>query len=478
MNRRVAHLALAVSLAGCFGVVIPAAAQAPAAPPVPAAPAARPKPAAAPQAQASPKPAVANPAAPKPAAPKPSPGSAVWATVPEAERIAVQSDLIWTGDYNGVATPEFGERAVAAVKAWQKQHGSKETGQLEPADRGRLAEQARILRERVGWTIRDDRASGVRLGLPESMAPKASPAQGGGGTHWQSGKGEVQVYTFRFAGPDVTLAQAFEQQKKEPKTRSVQYAVMKGDFFVVSGLQGLKKFYVRAHVKDREVRGMTVLYDQALEGTMDPVAVAMSSAFVPFPESTAGVAAPRRRVEYASAVAVGAAGDLVTDARALEQCRSVQVVGHGYAEIRAREAGVALLHLYGAPRLPALALAPGGTAGSDATLVGIVDPAQQGGGAAVSTWAVKLAPGGTVTPLPPPGFSGAAAVDASGRLVGMVVSSPTQVAGPGGPGTGFVSAETIGRLLAAQGVDAGAPPARSGLDAAKAAAVRVICVRD
>lgn len=470
MNRRVARLVLAGFLAGCVGGAIPAAAQAPAPQP---APAARPKPAA--TAVTPRTPAAQKPTAPKPAAPKPSPGSAAWAAVPEAERIAVQNDLIWTGDYNGVATPEFGERAVAAVKAWQKQHGFKETGQLEPAERGRLAEQARVLQQRVGWTIRDDRASGVRLGLPQAMAPNATAAAGGGGTSWQSGKGEVQVYTFRIAGPDVTLAQVFEQQKKEPKTRSVQYAVTRGDFFVVSGLQGLKKFYVRAHVKDREVRGMAVLYDQALEGTMDPVAVAMSSAFVPFPESVAGLQMPRRRIEYATAVVVGASGDLVTDAHALDQCRSVQVVGHGYAEVRASQGGLALLHLYGAHGLPALALAPSGAAISDATLVGIADPAQQSGGDAVSTLAVRLVPGGAFAPLPPPGFSGAAAVDAGGRLVGMVESSPVQVAGPGAPGSSLVSAETIGRLLAAQGVDA--TPARPGLDP-KTAVLRVICVRD
>ncbi len=51
---------------------------------------------------------------------------------------------------------------------------------------------------------------------------------------------------------------------------------------MVSGTQGLKKFYVRAFAKDGEVRGLTILYDQAMEGTMDPMVVAMSNAFVPF----------------------------------------------------------------------------------------------------------------------------------------------------------------------------------------------------
>ena len=81
----------------------------------------------------------------------------------------------------------------------------------------------------------------------------------------------MQVETFRVTGPGTTLAAVFEQQKKEPAQRKVEYSVLRGDFFVISGLQGLKKFYVRAHVKDNEVRGITILYDQAMEGIMDPV---------------------------------------------------------------------------------------------------------------------------------------------------------------------------------------------------------------
>ncbi|MFD2183181.1 peptidoglycan-binding domain-containing protein [Rhodoplanes azumiensis] len=460
MNR-VAPLLVAALLAGTTAGTAPAAAQAPG----PAAPPAR------------------KPAAPAAATPKPAPKPVTvpaWAGVAEAERMAVQSDLIWTGDYNGVIGPEFGERAFAAVKAFQKRYGFKETGTLDPAERSRLAAAAQAAQAHVGWTMRDDRASGVRLGLPAGLAPQASPAAGGNGTHWQSGKGEVQVDTFRIVGPDVSLSRAFEQQKKEPKTRKPDYAVMKGDFFVVSGFQGLKKFYVRAHGRGTEVRGMALFYDQSLEGTLDPVAVAMSSAFVPFPESTAGVPAPRRRVEYASAVVVSPTGDLVTEARALEQCRSVQVAGRGYAELRATADGLALLRLYGAQNLAALPLAPAGTVGAvgtpaaDVTLVGVADPDRQDGAGVVSTLTARTGPGGALATAPPPGFGGAAAIDAGGRLAGVVRVAPTQVAGPGAGGAGLIPADAVRRLLAQDGVT----PATSPAGDPKVAVVRVICVRE
>ena len=48
-------------------------------------------------------------------APK-NPIAASYAALPQADRVRIQQDLIWTGDYNGVANGDFGERAIAAVK--------------------------------------------------------------------------------------------------------------------------------------------------------------------------------------------------------------------------------------------------------------------------------------------------------------------------------------------------------------------------
>ena len=63
-------------------------------------------------------------------------------------------------------------------------------------------------------------------------------------------------------------------------------------------MQGLKKFSVRAQLRDGEVRGFTMLYDQMMEGIVAPVMVAMANAFSPFPERSAPFAALRKSVEY------------------------------------------------------------------------------------------------------------------------------------------------------------------------------------
>src|SRR6202171_6818800 len=46
----------------------------------------------------------------------------------QAERLALQSDLAWVGQYNGAITGDVSERMVAAIKELQKGRGGKQTG--------------------------------------------------------------------------------------------------------------------------------------------------------------------------------------------------------------------------------------------------------------------------------------------------------------------------------------------------------------
>ena len=409
----------------------------------------------------------------------PAPGSprAVYAAMPEHERMTIQADLIWTGDYNGIIDTDFGDNSVAAVKTFQKRNGGKETGILNPDERAKLSESARAKRERAGWHMVDDRTTGARLGVPGKLAPQSAPA--GTGTRWQSSRGEVQVETFRIAAPGTTLASVFERVKKEPANRRPEYQVLKPDFFVVSGMQGgVKKFYVRGQFKDGEVRGVTILYDKAMEVTMDSIVVAVSNAFVGFPSAQGAVAtgaAPRLPVEYATGIVVSKAGHIVTNRSAVEDCQFVVIPGLGNAvRVAEDKAGdLALLQVLAARDLTPAALAEPGR-GSDVTLIGIADPQTQDGGAAVSTLKARLlaatGPTQPIEPAPVLGFAGAAALDGEAKFVGMV-----DFHGPAGAQAAMVPAETIRAFLSAHSI---APAnGRGSLDDAKASVVRVICVR-
>ncbi len=78
------------------------------------------------------------------------------------------------------------------------------------------------------------------------------------GTLWSSKHGDVQVETFRINEPGLKLSALFEQEKKEPATRRAEYSVLRDDGYFVSGLRGLKRFSVRASMRNGEVRGFTM----------------------------------------------------------------------------------------------------------------------------------------------------------------------------------------------------------------------------
>ena len=217
----------------------------------------------------------------------------------QTERLAIQSDLAWVGQYNGAITGEVSERMVAAIKEFQKGRGGKQTGVLNPQERGLLAETAKRKQENVGWKIVTDMGTGARLGVPAKLVPQQSTDANG--SKWTSTTGTVQIQLSRRKEANPATAKLAEQEKKEPAGRKMDYSVVKPDFFVLSGLQGLKKFYVRGTFKGDEVRILTILYDQATENTVEPVVIAMSSAFNPFPagaQAAGAAAAQERRIRH------------------------------------------------------------------------------------------------------------------------------------------------------------------------------------
>jgi hypothetical protein len=131
-------------------------------------------------------------------------------------------------------------------------------------------------------------------------------------------------------------------------------------------------------------------------------------------------------------------------------------------------------------------------------LTGIFDPQNQGGGNAANSAAATVSQIGgdlALSPTPTIGFSGAAATDGDGKLVGIALLKPALVAGPNAatpPAQAvLVSADTLRDFLKANGVDAAggssdakfadapadATPADAKSSDTKASVVRVICVR-
>jgi hypothetical protein len=427
------------------------------------------------------KPSAAKPGTSQSTLIKSDPTGDVFAGIPQDERLKLQAALLWSGDYAGAINGE--DPMLTAVKNFQKRIKSKVTGQLTAGERAALAAAARDHEREFGWSVVADPATGIRIGLPSKMVPNVREAPRG--TRWSSNHGEIQVETFRISEPGLKLSALFEQEKKEPATRKTEYSVLRDDGYFVTGIQGLKKFSVRASMRNGEVRGFTMLYDQAMEGIVAPVMVAMASAFSPFPQRTAPFAALARSVEYGNGLIVSAQGHIVTGARLTHGCKVIVAPGFGDAERTAedRDAGLALLRLYAPGNFKPLPLARDITAASafkaaDVILTGVPDPKEQDGGAKLVEIKARLKDGNSIElrqPEPMAGFSGAVVTDGQGRLLGMVAMGNAMIASAESmlPPVRLVRANAIRDFLDGQHVP---ETAATALDAS-ASVVRLICVR-
>lgn len=422
------------------------------------------------------RPAPAKPALASlpPAADKLAPAADPLADVPAKEREAVRAALLWA---SGDETAPAGEDPIAfAIKNYQKRINSKVTGTLTQGEREALLADAKAREDEFGWRVVTDPATGIRVGLPTKMVPNTMQVPQG--TRWSSRHGDILVETFRIKTTE-GLGVLFDQAKKEA-ARRVEYSLMRGDNYIVSGLQGLKKFATRAYAKNGELRGVTVSYDQAIEGIVAPLAVAMASAFAPFPDRTAPLASLTKSVEYGSGLIVSADGYIVTDRKLTEGCISLVASGVGNADRVAVDPqnALALVRVYGRNGLKPAALAAGAPKSvEDLTLLGIPDPHIQNGEKATLELKARLRDGGALElrqPMPMAGYSGAAAIDKNGQAFGMMETRNMMLASaePSVPPVRLIPAETIRAFLARNNV--AAPPADGD---ARSSLVRIICVR-
>jgi hypothetical protein len=326
----------------------------------------------------------------------------------------------------------------------------------------------------AGWRLLTDPATGVSIALPVRLFTQTHDAPHG--TVWSSPHGEVQVETFRVQKPDWKAL--FERMRSQPANRRAQSSDLQDDRFSISGTQGLKDFAVRASRRDGEARGFSIVYDQAMEGIVAPMVTRMTDAFTAFPEASAPFALPSKAVEYGTGIVVSGRGDVVTGVRLTQGCTLLLIAGIGPAERIATERDIALLRVFGGHQFDAAALPEAAPVAGPLRLIGIPDPRDQSGGAATREIPARLSGNSAIAlerPAPMAGFAGAAALDAQGRLAGLVEMAGAQLASnaPAPSPLRLVDAAAIRGVLDAHGVllrqSGGSDPRKS--------VVRVICVR-
>ncbi len=432
------------------------------------------------KAKKAPAKAAKEEAPPPPAPPATAAQKAAYVAMPVSERLSIQSDLVWSGDLIGGLDPEFGDRAVAAVKSFQKRNKFEENGILTPEQRQTLGGAMRTRKDYNGWRLVEDTMNpGVRLGIPAKLVPVIEAGQTG--SRWTAARGEIQIETFREKMAGSPLSELFEEMKRRPSGRRTETSSLAANSFTIAGMQGLKRFHVRAFLKDNEARGITILFDQAMEGIMLPMVDTITNSFLPFGDPNSASSA--RKVEYGSGFVVSDQGHVVTERQLTENCQGIVVAGLGRADRLAddKASDLALLRVHGAASLKPLPFSAEPPKSTELTLVGVPEPEAQAGARNVTMSNARLrGVDGTrvlLDTVPARGFIGGVALDGQGHLVGMIDLAPLVTAGPAvaGNAAALVPTASIRKFLDAAGVYPAA--GKSDVAAARDAVVRVICVR-
>lgn len=365
--------------------------------------------------------------------------------LPEAERKAIQNDLIWAGQFNGAVSGAFGPLTFRAINAFKGARGPAD-GLLPPAERAALAKAAQAARDANGFRVLTDEKTGVQIGIPTKLLPRrdATPS---GGSRWQSADEKVTLDTSA-SPPGEDLAAIFEKATAvNPNSpRKITYKLLRPDFFVVTGETPAGKFYRRLAAGPQGLRGFSIGYDKALAPTVDKLVIAIAASFEPFPtgpvpaapSAVAGTASPssglssllapaaRSNERYGVVLALTEKA-VLSAASAVDGCRSLRV-GSRNAKLRLKDdvSGLVLLDLdgTGAAKPPGLrAEAP--AAAEALVLVAFGDEA--GKRAAVALPGQGVQAGGKPALRAPlqPGQAGTPAFDRQGRLVGIVTDNPS-----------------------------------------------------
>ena len=222
---------------------------------------------------------------------------AAFAALPEADRKAMQSALVWLGLHNGSADGSFGARTRDSIQAFQAGVKAELTGMLDAAQIAALESAAQKARDAVGFKPFDDPASGIRIGAPLKILDRRSVV--GGAAKLQKADGSVTLELRAFGASDADLAALYAQASAPPPDGKIVYKAMRPDiFFVVSGEAAGRRFYMRYEKAPAgspnagAVRGFRFAYPAAQAGALDRVSLAIADSFAPFAAAPTTVAAP------------------------------------------------------------------------------------------------------------------------------------------------------------------------------------------
>ncbi|HEU0222619.1 MAG TPA: trypsin-like peptidase domain-containing protein [Paracoccaceae bacterium] len=198
----------------------------------------------------------------------------------EADRLAVQEALVWTGDYGGTLDGVFGPMTRAAIRRFQLREGGLVTGYLTREDQYDLFQARESRLQATGWRVVEDGPLGIRVGLPAALFGEVEALDLGKRLSGRGPAGGALLSLLSIPGGRQALDNLFEAARAELARDRNRYERRDADTFVVSGRTGNRVLYSFARRFGDDVRGFVLSHDASQTDLLGPVAAAMRASFL------------------------------------------------------------------------------------------------------------------------------------------------------------------------------------------------------
>ncbi len=365
------------------------------------------------------------------------------------ERKDLQTALQAAGFYNSTIDGAFGQGTRRSMADWQSFNGYESTGVLTTVQRAALIEDYNAPLISVGMARYTDEQAGITVDLPlEAIAFDHYEAPF---AHFQSTSDlNAQALLISQEGGKSTLRALYEVMQSLEIVPLVGPRELRGDRFTMEGRGKGIVSYTEAALKDGKIKGFTLVWPEGDEARRARVLAAMKTSFTTTDavlDSSAGADA-EQRVDLVSGLQVrkprlsrsgffaDASGTVLTVSEAADSCSRVTLEGDQELQVTWTDAdlGVSVLHPRKSlapinvaefrsdqPRIQSEVAVSGfsyeGALGAPTLTFGqIADVRGLNGEAGVKRLALAAQPGDAGGPV----------FDDSGRVVGMLLPTPSE----------------------------------------------------
>lgn len=276
------------------------------------------------------------------------------------ERVRIQFLLVFTGDYASQVDGTFGKLTFNALTTFQKHREFYPDGVLDDEQMQILQRDGLDLVERVGFETYKDAIAGLQLGVPGKLFEPSTQTQRG---HlWRAYDNSIELETLQVPKDETTYAALYKRLTDTSDGRTVEHKQFRNDYFVVSGRQNGRDFYLRMMKTSSDSRGFSLAWQARHAVFMDRVAVAMSNSMTffdgtdeekldavtsspalalpepdsrsdPLPKGARKDVPGRKTSSSGSGYFLTTEGHIGTNAHVVGNCRSLDIPGHGTARL-------------------------------------------------------------------------------------------------------------------------------------------------